>query len=369
MINKITQYVQENKDILLSLIQRIVAIDSVMDDVSDTEPFGKGPKKALQEALKIAQELGFETTVVDNAMGYAKYGSSSNYLGIFGHLDVVEVGAGWTYPPFGGVIDKGRMYGRGVLDNKAPIMTNLFALYLLKEMGITFKNEVRIVFGTNEEKGMNDVDIYLNKEKPPYFGWTPDCKFPVVYGERGRVVYRIYQDKANTSDFFAFVNDYFLKSTNDGKSLGIDYSDKDFGSLIMRGYQLGKDDKGSYFQFSISYPNSCTKDILMRQIESMLFKGLSLELMTNWNPVLFDKKSKYVTKLNDCYNMVCNSDLEPVTTTGGTYAKRIPNIVAFGPSFPGQKGIAHLPDEWMNVDDILQCTIIYAYSLYQFRNE
>ena len=41
----------------------------------------------------------------------------------------------------------------------------------------------------------------------------------------------------------------------------------------------------------------------------------------------------------------------------------MPNIVPFGPSFPGQKGIAHLPDEWMDLNDLIQNAKIYALSL------
>ena len=42
--------------------------------------------------------------------------------------------------------------------------------------------------------------------------------------------------------------------------------------------------------------------------------------------------------LQDAYEEVTGMDGTPVTTTGGTYAKMMPNIVPFGPSFPGQKG-------------------------------
>ncbi len=55
----------------------------------------------------------------------------------------------------------------------------------------------------------------------------------------------------------------------------------------------------------------------------------------------------------------------PVPTTGGTYAKVVKNIVPFGPSFKGQKDIAHLPDEWMNIEDIRKILKIYAVSLWQ----
>ena len=50
----------------------------------------------------------------------------------------------------------------------------------------TEKN-LRIIFGTDEESGMSDVPHYLAAEQPPVFGFTPDCKYPVVYGERGVV--------------------------------------------------------------------------------------------------------------------------------------------------------------------------------------
>ena len=52
-----------------------------------------------------------------------------------------------------------------------------------------------------------------------------------------------------------------------------------------------------------------------------------------------------------------------MTTTGGTYAKIIPNIIAYGPSFPGQRDIAHLPNEWIGIKDLETDTIIYGLAL------
>ncbi|MDG3375106.1 hypothetical protein P5D95_26945, partial [Vibrio parahaemolyticus] len=45
--------------------------------------------------------------------------------------------------------------------------------------------------GTDEESSSSDIPMYLSQEKPPTFGVTPDCKYPVVYGERGIVNYQI----------------------------------------------------------------------------------------------------------------------------------------------------------------------------------
>lgn len=52
-----------------------------------------------------------------------------------------------------------------------------------------------------------------------------------------------------------------------------------------------------------------------------------------------------------------------MTTTGATYARKMPNILAFGPSFPGQKGIAHNQDEYMAVADLRMNLEIYLRSL------
>ncbi len=46
-------------------------------------------------------------------------------------------------------------------------------------------------------------------------------------------------------------------------------------------------------------------------------------------------------------------------------AKAMPGIVPFGPSFAGQKGIGHNPNEWMKVEDLMKNARIYALALYR----
>ena len=251
------------------------------------------------------------------------------------------------------------------MDNKGPILANLFALFILKKFGITFDVPVRIVFGTNEETGFNCVKHYLTKEKPPVFGWTPDCKWPVVYGERGRLKVRVSAENKYAEELYNFVNDYILSAPNNGVKLGINFKDEDFGEMIMRGYKLGTHENRSYFEWAMSYPAICKKDELIKLIKEKLSDNLEIEEIANWDPILYDKTSKYVKTLQKVYNDVTGFDAKPVTTTGGTYAKIIPNIIAYGPSFPGQKDIAHLPDEWMDLDDLEKITEIYALALYE----
>lgn len=368
MLNKIYAKMDELMPELLKSIQRLVAIESVEGVHTEDAPYGEMPKKALLEVLSIAEELGFHTKNMDNIIGYAQYGGGDgDYIGIFGHVDVVPVGEGWSYPPLGGVIDRGRIWGRGVLDNKGPILTNLYALYALKELGVTFNRPVRVVFGTNEESGFGCVKHYLTKENPPVFGWTPDCKWPVVYGERGRALIQ-FVNHGSQEDFNEFINEYILSSPKNGVKLGINVKDEDFGEMIMRGYKLGMTDDNLFFQISLSYPKVKTVDELVEMIREVTPESIEVICVHNWNPVFYDKESPEITLLTDAYEEVMGERLAPVTTTGGTYAKIIPNTIAFGPSFPAQKDIAHLPDEWMNLDDILNNAKIYSNALYKLKD-
>lgn len=363
--------IDENKDRMINHIIDVVKIPSVEGEAIDGAPFGEEVNKALLKALEISEELGFKTKNIDGYMGYAEFGEGEDYVGVFGHLDVVPVGEGWIKPPFSGHIEDGKIFSRGVLDNKGPIMAALYGLYAIKESGLKLTKPVRIVFGTDEESGFTDLDYYLSKEKPPVMGFTPDCKYPVVYGERGRAKIRVKVDIDNenrveaTREFFDFVNKYILSSKDNGERLGINYDDKEFGTMVMRGYSLDNDENSLGFNLALSYPAVATIDEIMEQIRSKTTENVDIELLHNYNPVKFEKDCFLVKSLQDAYEEITGLDGTPVTTTGGTYAKAMPNIVPFGPSFPGQKGIAHNPNEYMDISDIILNAKIYAQALYR----
>ena len=362
---------KEVQPMLFDGLRRMVAIPSIRGKEEPDAPFGRGPKQALEEVLKIATELGFHTKNIDDKIGYAQYGenrSDGAYYGIFGHVDVMPLGEGWNSPPLSLTLREGKLFGRGTLDNKGPILSNLYALYVLKENGVTFDRPVRIVFGTNEETGFGCVKHYLTKEIPPTFGWTPDCKWPVVYGERGRLKVRVSVLESRVADLYDFANRKLLHTNHHGEELGIAYQDEDFGMMQLRGETFGIEENQHYVEWTMCYPASCTKSDLLNQITMHLPEKATLEVISHWAPVLYDKSSKYVQALQQVYTDVTKSDSIPVTTTGGTYAKIIPNIIAYGPSFPGQRDIAHLPNEWIGAKDLETDTIIYGLGLLSLSN-
>lgn len=366
---KILQELNQLEDNMIQTIQEIVQVKSVAGEPTKDAPYGTGPKEALVKMLEISERLGFETVNMDNQIGYAVYGEDTDedYIASVGHLDVVPEGEGWKFPPYSAKIEDGYMYGRGVLDNKGPLMTTLFALTAIKNAGIKLKRPVRIVFGTDEETGkFRDITHYLSKQKAPTYGFTPDCKYSVVYSERGRASMQLNVDKENIQDLFKFVNHYFIGANNTGDRLGIDYYNEEYGTMEMRGYAFEEGEEEYTFQFVLSYPAGITiREIVDKIKERAKDTFIQTKVLYNYDPVLFDKDSDMVRLLGDTYEEVTGLDGTPVTTTGGTYAKMMPGIVPFGPSFPGQKGIGHQPNEWMKIEDLKTNAKIYALALYR----
>ncbi|MBR3294577.1 MAG: Sapep family Mn(2+)-dependent dipeptidase [Oscillospiraceae bacterium] len=181
----IDRFVAENETRIFEDIARLIAIDSVEAEEKPGMPFGEGPAKALQEALKIAQELGLDAVNCENYIGYAQLGEGEDYLATITHLDVVPVGEGWKEDPFTMREREGYIIGRGVMDDKGPSVLCLYALKYLKDHDIPLRYPVRALLGANEESGMRDVEYYLENYKAPLFCFSPDANFPLCNGEKG----------------------------------------------------------------------------------------------------------------------------------------------------------------------------------------
>lgn len=177
-----------NEDIIKST-QEIIGIKSVEGKAKEDMPFGEGPYRALEYTLNLADTMGFKTKNLNSYAGYAEFGEGEETLGILVHLDVVPEGDGWDYNPYGGEIHNGRLYGRGAIDDKGPAMAVLYAMKIIKDIGVPLNKKIRIIFGTNEETGWGCMNYYLKNENPPDMAFTPDADFPVIHAEMGILVF------------------------------------------------------------------------------------------------------------------------------------------------------------------------------------
>ena len=183
-------YPQLEADVL-----RLVSIPSVEMEPQPGMPFGPEIARAVDCALEISSKLGFVGSNVDGYCAVADLpGLNPEQVGILGHLDVVPAeGQVWTTPPFAPQVRQGRIYGRGVVDDKGPLLAAMYGAWALREAGLVCKRSVRFIMGCNEESGCNCVKYYLSKYDPPACGFTPDASFPVVIGEKGIVHFRLRQ--------------------------------------------------------------------------------------------------------------------------------------------------------------------------------
>ncbi|MFM1539294.1 M20/M25/M40 family metallo-hydrolase [Helcococcus bovis] len=240
-------------------------------------------------------------------------------------------------------------------------MAALYGLIALKNLGIIPKRSFRIVFGSNEEIRMDDIRHYLEVEDKPVMGFVPDNKFPAIYGERGRAVISINGNKERLK---SFIKEYFSDRENITQKLGIDYEDEIFGKMILRGINTDLNLERGILKFSLSTPVCDIKEVL--NLIKNKACGLKVQILS-WNEwEIKNKNSTNVMLLNQVYNEITGQNLVPTTTTGMTYAHYIKNVIPFGPSFPGQNGIAHLTNEWIDIEDLIKCAKIYAHALYRY---
>ena len=191
MHEKIREYIYNNKERMLSMICDLVSVHSVKGEPAEGAPFGVGPRAALDKMIGICRDEGFDTRLCYDVVGTAdlmpRYNKDMPALGILCHLDVVpaEGQEGWNTDPFKMTEKDGTICGRGVIDDKGPVCAAFMAMKCIKDLGIPLKKGVRLIFGTDEENGSEDLDIYLANEKLPENVFTPDAAFPIINIEKG----------------------------------------------------------------------------------------------------------------------------------------------------------------------------------------
>lgn len=135
--------------------------------------------------MELGKKDGFTAKEVGNVAGHLEYGQGEELVGVLGHVDVVPVGDGWTNGPFEPTLRDGKLYARGVADDKGPTIAGYYALKIIKELGLPLSRRVRIIIGSDEESGMSCVERYFETEEQPTLGFVPDAEFPIIHAEKG----------------------------------------------------------------------------------------------------------------------------------------------------------------------------------------
>lgn len=206
MNKQLEKMVEENRQKIVETLQSLLRIKSVLDPetITPLAPFGKGINDALEFMTELGKNDGFD---VIRDGGYAleiSYGEGEESVGILCHLDVVPEGKNWLYPPYEARIVDNKIFARGTTDDKGPTIACYYALKIIKDAKIKLKKKIKLICGTDEETGWRGISHYLDNYPMPEIGFAPDCSFPLVYGEKGRMAIDLAIDNVNIC---ATVND------------------------------------------------------------------------------------------------------------------------------------------------------------------
>ena len=184
---KLNAIIESMHDEMIDTLQKWIRVPSVKGEAAPGAPFGKEVRSMLDMALADCAQMGFKTQNFDGYIAHADLGEGSDEdaLAILAHLDVVPEGDGWKYPPYGAVIENGRMYGRGTSDDKGPAVAALYAMKAVKDAGIPLRRKVRLILGCDEESGWEDIAHYNKVATMPRMGFSPDASYPIINIEKG----------------------------------------------------------------------------------------------------------------------------------------------------------------------------------------
>lgn len=183
------KYIEENKEKMIENLKDMISYISISIENLDSQyPFGEECSKCLHYVLDLANSLGFRTKNIDEYCGYIEFGEGEELVGIVGHLDVVPVSDDWKYEPFNANISNGKIYGRGTIDDKGPVIATIYAMKAVMD-NCKIDKRVRLILGLNEEKAWKCIKYYKEHEEIPRYGFSPDASFPVIFAEKGILSY------------------------------------------------------------------------------------------------------------------------------------------------------------------------------------
>lgn len=455
------QEVLQRKEDLLADLERLLVIPSVREDhlANSDCPVGPGPKQALDEFLKMADEAGFSQESFGNIVAHLEWGQGQELFGVMGHLDVVPVGDGWESDPFTPIYRDGKLFARGALDDKGPLVAAFFAMKLLKEKGFVPKKKVRLIVGTDEESDWKCLRYYQSVCPIPKIGFVPDAYFPIVNGEKGNgslvfewqcqkdnigeltlesfeagqrenmvadkaqakvsgeslaTICASFEDYVASYDFLqgqvtesdklltfqlkgksahgskpelghnaatylaAFLSQYHFEASYAqefltilgkelhldyfGKRLGLAYSDPQMGQLTLNpGLVSYKAQDSAKIRINLRYPKGVNPSEARLMLENhYLANACKVSLEEKQEPHYVSEEHPLVQSLLNIYHTETGLPAYERVIGGATYARLMPEGVAFGALFPEAVDSMHQANEHIVLEDLLKATAMYA---------
>jgi len=345
----------------------------------------------------VFKEMGFDDVFTDdygNIIGHIKGKQPGKSILFDGHMDTVPVDeTQWTKEPFGGVIEDGRIYGRGASDMKGALSAMVCAAAnFAEDTQRNFAGDIYVAGVVHEEcfEGIASGNV-SKKVKPDYvvIGEASECN--LKRGQRGRaeIVVETYGKAAHSSNPQNGVNAVYNMMKLLQKIRQIELTHHNF---LGDGILELTDIKSSPYPGASVVPDYCKvtfdRRLLVGESKESVLKPIQDIIMEleNEDP-LFKAKAYYAVGEENCYTgkkiqgerffpaWLYDEDedfvqkalqglrhvgLNPSIThysfcTNGSYYAGEANIktLGFGPS---KENLAHTVDEYIEVEQLLKAT-------------
>lgn len=425
-----TYLLRKVEEEIVTDLKQLIQIPSLPEKatIQENAPFGKSIRECFDCFSRIAYEKGF---LVEDDKGYAidaSFGEQEEYIGILGHLDIVDAGdvSLWNTPPYKLHEENGMLFGRGVNDDKGPLLAALYAAWILKEQNLPLRYAIHIIAGGAEETTWKCMAHYFSTHKQPIFGFSPDGDFPIVNGEKGILqvcftfpvvkdviiqskeklnyvcdelyvhlpasIKKTYIGKRALSRnpqrgenaIFSFVKEYKKQRIHSGIQPCVDllydqFLDDFYGqrsSLFSEDDEMGTTSvcpmsltcNASQFELyvDIRYVKTTSYEELWEKLQTMAQAyGAVLTCVKHKRLLYVDEQSIWIQSLKKAYFKVMGVEANVLTKGGASYARVLDNGIAFGATFPGEDAKPHMPNECMPIESLLKTVEIYYEALYE----
>ncbi len=166
----------------------------------------------------------------------------------------------------------------------------------------------------------------------------------------------------------------FVKFYNDtigfdyhGERFGCGFEDEPSGKLNFNVGKFKLNELEARLTINIRYPATMQEDDIYNGMDTIVGPmGYSIERLDHLAPLYVPKDHALVKVLMDVYQeFTGDMKSEPLVIGGATYARTVPNSVAFGPVFPGEAAVEHQADEYISISGMVKATKIFAEAIYR----
>lgn len=406
-------YLEKNFENYKKDLSGLIKYKTVLEDVWPNQEM----KNALLYMKSLADRDGMRSFIhPEGYYGYIEIGSGEEMIGLLAHIDVVPTGDVnlWDTDPFDLIEKDGRLIARGTQDDKGPLMLMYYLMKEILETGRKLDKRIRLIFPTDEESFWRGIEKYKELEEHPTYGITPDAMFPATFIERESMVLQIKnkgsnefiikggmatnaipehasltingevknykgischamdptngdnaitkltQDLDSSHPMIQFIKNEIKREVN-GETLFNNIYKDEYAQLALTLGKISIDKNESMITIDMRLPTNVTSDVIQEKVTNKLsnYGEFEIKRIKHHDPLIWDIDSEFIKTLSMSFNEVMGTNEMPMTTGGGTYARALDNIVAFGPLFKDELFTEHEVNESLSISNFIKAYNIY----------